>query len=207
MTQPRNETKGSVLRRLKTISETLVSISMVIVAGTLVYRTFVPSQKAAARGAELRIPVEPVALEGSASIGSINAPAVILAFSDFECPYCGKFSTDVLPSLQEKYIDSGRVLFAFRHMPLATHKDAKPAALAATCAAEQGQFGKYHDLLFANDMSVDADKSLGEALGLEATPTFYFGKVRSDGRVQAVAAAKGARTIDIFRSILNDLLQ
>jgi protein-disulfide isomerase len=97
------------------------------------------------------VPVQPVSLEGAQILGSRTAPVAIVEFSDFQCPFCGRFARDSWPTIQRTYVQSGKVLFAFREFPLeAIHNSALGAAKAAECAGLQGQFWKLHDVLFAD---------------------------------------------------------
>jgi protein-disulfide isomerase len=82
--------------------------------------------------------------------GSLDAPLTIIEFSDFQCPYCKRHVDDTQPALDEKYVDSGKVLWVFKHFPLNIHPQAPAAGIAAECAAEQGQFWEMHHLLFAD---------------------------------------------------------
>jgi protein-disulfide isomerase len=86
--------------------------------------------------------------------GNPDAPITIVEFSDFQCPYCKR----ALPTLQEvlaRYQDQVRL--AYRDFPLTQlHPQAQIAAEASRCAAEQGQFWAYHDLLFSNQAKLDA---------------------------------------------------
>jgi len=99
----------------------------------------------------IELPKEPVSLANAAVLGRATSAVGIVAYSDFQCPFCAKFATDTMPELQRKYIDTGKVLFAFRHLPLeAIHPTAKRAAEATECARRQSLFWPAHDLLFAN---------------------------------------------------------
>ncbi len=83
------------------------------------------------------------------SIGDKKASIVLIAYSDYECPYCQIFAQDTLSELKEKYIDKNEVRFVFRDYPIeSSHPKARRAAIAARCAAEQGKYPVYHDLLF-----------------------------------------------------------
>ncbi len=83
--------------------------------------------------------------------GDKNAPITIVEFSDFECPFCKAFFDDAYPEIKEKYIDTGKVKFSYRHFPLnSIHPNAQIAAEASECANEQNAFWEYHDLLFEN---------------------------------------------------------
>jgi protein-disulfide isomerase len=78
--------------------------------------------------------------------GPKDAPITIVEFSDFQCPYC-KNVTSTLKQVLAKY--PGKVRWVFRDYPLASlHPAAPKAHEAARCAAEQGKFWEYHDILF-----------------------------------------------------------
>lgn len=94
-----------------------------------------------------------------AVLGGKDASITFVEFSDFQCPYCGKFYTQTLVPFKDKFIKTGKVRFVFRDFPLEFHDNAKPAALAAECARDQGgdeAYYKYHDLLFQNQTELDA---------------------------------------------------
>ncbi len=85
-------------------------------------------------------------------IGPSDAKLTIVVFSDFECPFCAKFATQVLPTLQQEF--PGQVAMLFRQWPLPNHKWAYPAARASECAAAQGKFQQFHDAVFADQKSL-----------------------------------------------------
>jgi protein-disulfide isomerase len=85
--------------------------------------------------------------------GPDDAPVLIQEFADFQCPYCGKFALQTYPKIKEAYGD--QVRFVFRDFPLTQiHGSAQKAAEAAQCAADQGLFWEYHDLLFENQAAL-----------------------------------------------------
>ena len=79
--------------------------------------------------------------------GPANAPIELIEFADFQCPFCLAASPTVKRVL-DTYGD--RIHFVYRNFPLQNHPDARPAAEAAQCANEQGQFWAYHDRLFGD---------------------------------------------------------
>lgn len=79
-------------------------------------------------------------------IGVKDAKVKIIEFSDFQCPYCKAFQIDINQARKE-YGD--KILFVYKHLPLSIHPQAQNAALAASCANEQGKFQVYADNLFA----------------------------------------------------------
>jgi protein-disulfide isomerase len=82
--------------------------------------------------------------------GSLDAKVVVIEFSDFQCPFCRRHATETQPALDEEFVDTGQVLWIFKHFPLNIHPQAPAAGVAAECAGEQGKFWEMHDLLFAN---------------------------------------------------------
>lgn len=95
-----------------------------------------------------------VSLDNDAVLGDSNAPVTIIEFSDYECPYCGRFWQQTLPELKTNYINTGKVKFVYRDFPLTSlHSDALHAAIAAECVREQGgdvAYFEYHDKLFSS---------------------------------------------------------
>lgn len=86
------------------------------------------------------------------SLGPEIATVVIIAFEDFQCPFCQAGEPIIMEVLQQ-YPDDVR--FVYRDFPLYTiHKQATAAAQAAECADEQGKFWEWHDLAFANQVQL-----------------------------------------------------
>jgi len=88
--------------------------------------------------------------DGQPMRGNPDAPVTIVEFSDFQCPFCARgFQT--VEQILEKYPQDVR--FVFQHFPLTQiHPWAKPAAIAAQCAANQSPeaFWTLHDAFFQN---------------------------------------------------------
>lgn len=86
--------------------------------------------------------------DDDAFLGNPDAPITMIEFSDFQCPYCGRFFAGTLPAIVREYVDTGKVKLVYRDFPLDFHPAAIPAAEAAECAGEQGQFFAMHDRVF-----------------------------------------------------------
>lgn len=85
------------------------------------------------------------------SLGAASAPVVMVAYSEFQCPFCGKFANETLPVLIEQYVDTGVVRIEWRDLPYLGEESFR-AARAARAAAEQDAFWAYHDVLFADQV-------------------------------------------------------
>jgi protein-disulfide isomerase len=142
--------------------------------------------------------------------GTADAPATLVQYGDYECPYCGA-AYPIIKEVQARMGD--RLRFVFRNFPISTsHPHAEQAAEAAEAADSQGKFWEMHDLLYENqrklrdqdlrvyaqDLGLDVelfDKELAEHVhadrvhedfmsgvrsGVNGTPTFYINGVRHD---------------------------
>jgi protein-disulfide isomerase len=97
-------------------------------------------------------------------IGSDSARVEIMEFSDFECPYCGRFAVLQMPDVRTRLIQPGLVRWRFVHFPLQGHTKSPTAHLAAACANEQGLFWQMHDLIYEHQGEWTEDRDLVGAL-------------------------------------------
>jgi protein-disulfide isomerase len=91
-----------------------------------------------------------VAIANKPVLGSASAPVTVVEFTDYQCPYCLRFTKTTFPSLKRDYIDTGKVRWVALNLPLPFHKDARKAAQSAHCAGEQGKFWEMREALFKN---------------------------------------------------------
>lgn len=150
--------------------------------------------------------VEPVELEGvedpealismarGVEHGDPQAPVRILEFSDYQCPGCARFASEIKTLLTVNYIETGKVLFVYYDFPIvAAHKHAFLAARAARCAGEQGEYWAYHDHLFgqqprwsAKANATDEFVDYAEAVGLDRKA--FEGCLKSERYADVVTA-------------------
>ncbi|MCC6416989.1 MAG: thioredoxin domain-containing protein [Gemmataceae bacterium] len=105
-------------------------------------------QLAATNPPRFKILDGPVDVSDAAVEGSRSARVVVAEFSDFQCPFCKRWTDDTLKGIRTRF--GADVALAFLHFPIAQiHPNAANAALVAVCAADQGKFWPMHDLLFA----------------------------------------------------------
>ena len=94
-----------------------------------------------------------VSVDDDPSWGPTDAKVTVVEFSDFQCPYCGRFVSQTYSQIKQEY--GGKVHFVFRDFPLSTiHPWAEKGAEAAGCANEQGKFWEYHDAIFQNQTTL-----------------------------------------------------
>ena len=161
-------------------------------------------------------PAEAVRGAMEPALGAPAAPVTVIAFSDYQCPYCRDLS-HTLGQLLQRYPEQVRVVY--RHFPL--HADSEALAQGALCAADQGQFAAYHQALFARNARaqdvqpiaeslkldlpafnacvsagthrdrIAADRREGERLGITGTPTLFVAgqRLRGAQSLQRLSAA------------------
>lgn len=129
------------------------------------------------------------------AVGKPDAPVVLIEYSDFQCPFCGRFARETKPELLRDYVEKGVLRIEWRHFPV-FGAESEQAARASWAAGRQGRFWQFHDTAYAQPRERNkgdfAEKALlkmaGEA-GIEDLDRF-----RAD---MASPAADAAVTRDI----------
>lgn len=131
-------------------------------------------------------------IAGRPVYGNERAPVTVVVFADFECPAC----KEEAPALRQAVDASrGRARLIYKHFPLPMHPRAKPAAIAAAAAHEQGKFWAMHDQLFAHQEALtDADlRKHAEAAGLDLTKFDAAYAARSGQQLVEADRAEGEK--------------
>jgi protein-disulfide isomerase len=140
-------------------------------------------------------------VDDDAVLGDPDAPVTIIEFSDYQCPFCGRFWSQTLPSIKSQYIDTGKVKLVFRDFPLTSiHPTAQVAAEATECVRDQGgdkAFFEMHDKIFENQaqLSEASLKQWARELGYNIDSCLSSGKftseVQNDLRDATAAGGQG----------------
>jgi len=126
-----------------------------------------------------------VSITGRPMLGKMDAPVTIVEFSDYQCPYCRRYSLTVFPVLKRDFIDTGKVRYVFRDFPLSSiHREAQKAHESAHCAGEHQKYWEMHDVLFQQqrDLMVTSLKKYGASLGIDSE---VFAGCLDSGRYEA----------------------
>jgi protein-disulfide isomerase len=106
------------------------------------------------------------------AMGRDDAPVTVVEFTDYQCPFCRRFETDSFAKLKTEYIDTGKVRFVSRDLPLDFHPNAPAAAMAARCAGDQHKFWEMRDAMMldtATDLGPDSILKYGQKTNLDMT--------------------------------------
>lgn len=153
-------------------------------------------------------------MEGVAMLGSKDAPLTIVEYTDYQCPFCQRFHVTSFNEIKKAYIDTGKVRFYSRDLPLDFHPNAMRAAMAGRCALEQGQpqFWNLRNIMGANPDKLDMDHILGFAKDLKMDSAALRTCVEGEKYKNAISAdlaeamkigAQGTPTFVIGRSTAN----
>ena len=140
-----------------------------------------------------KVPVGPAPVKGDP-----EAKVIIVEFSDFECPFCGR-AIEVVKQVESRYGKDVRL--AFKHNPLPMHPDAPYAARAAIAAGKQGKFWQMHDKLFEaniartpNGLKPDRIDQMARDLGLDLD-RFHHDAESQEAKDQVEADQAQARAL------------
>jgi len=142
---------------------------------TLKTRTAALERELADMRARLGIPKppstdSPISLSGAKIRGSASAKVMLLEFSDYQCPFCGRHFRETMPQIEKNYIETGKIRYAFKDFPIESlHRQAVKAHEAANCAADQDKYWPMHNRLFMNPNPLGSEelKAHAAAVGVE----------------------------------------
>jgi protein-disulfide isomerase len=120
-------------------------------------------------------------LRNTPMLGSKDAPLTIVEFTDYQCPFCQRFHSQTFGELKKTYIDTGKVRFYSRDLPLdSLHPNATRAAQAARCANDQGKFWDIREIMSAHPDQLDMDSLVADAQQLKLDIPKFKSCVESD---------------------------
>lgn len=135
--------RESIKRRERIIIISAIVIVALFITGIVI----LPSLKPIGNINTITANPRPQAVQNS--MGDPKAPVVVEEFSDYQCPYCKKFTEEVEPGIVTQFVATGKVFFTYKPFHL-IGAESDLAAQAAYCAGDQGKYWEYHDMLFAN---------------------------------------------------------
>lgn len=134
-------------------------------------------------------------------LGSVEAPLGLTIYTDFACDGCREFYEEVLPWLKFAQIGEDQVRVATKFYPLLNkNPESLVVSQAALCAAEQGDFYSYHNLLFETQSEWKGNVILQDYLIQLAKKARYresqFRKCLLSGRYEEYVKLELADAID-----------
>lgn len=112
--------------------------------------TFLGSnQKADTNSLPQSINIKDVDIKNEPFIGKNDAPVTMAYWFDYQCPFCKKFETEVLPTLIKDYVDNGKLKIVFKDFQF-LGPDSQDAGLTENAVWDlyPDLFFKWHEALF-----------------------------------------------------------
>lgn len=81
-------------------------------------------------------------------LGSPSAPVTLVEFADPQCPFCGAYARDVLPTIIERYVRPGKLKLELNLLTFVGEDSVKAGRLAAA-TTDQDRFWGFTDAFFA----------------------------------------------------------
>lgn len=133
-----------------------------------------------------RVPDDPLAQ------GDVDAPVVLVMWSDYQCPFCGRFARETEPELVDQYVQSGVLRLEWRDFPYMGDQS-QLTAQAARAAGQQGAYWEFHDAVYGLELApqsgeLTADRLTAMAADLGLDTDRFTTDMTSPATVEAVAA-------------------
>lgn len=147
--------KAQKTGRLKSYLDIVATLAMIGASGAMIWAVMNRPQQSPRPQV---IPAKPLPVDISTEVLA-QGPVALVVYSDFQCPYCGQFARDILPTIEAEYQGAKAVQIQFRHLPLGSiHPRAVHVAQFAFCAGRQNKFREAHDLLFRGPTTFPDDE-------------------------------------------------
>lgn len=169
-----------------------------------------PAARPAAPAADAKFKL--VALPGDKVLGKPDAPVTLVEFTDLQCPFCRQFRTTSFELIKKEFIDTGKLRFISRDLPLpAIHPLAESAAKASRCAGDQGKFWELRHAILVNNRALTPAiyQTLAQDLGMDipafaaciADPKRHAADIAADKEAAAQARFNGTPGFIVGRTL------
>ncbi|MBI4388156.1 MAG: thioredoxin domain-containing protein [Candidatus Omnitrophica bacterium] len=106
------------------------------------------------------------------SIGSADALVKMVTFLDLSCGMCKHWLRDTWPQIKTRYVKLNKVQVIFRNFPLGLSQKSIEKAMAAECAAKQGQYLEFIDWMYA--IKEDQSKTMSQYASILKDPNAFL---------------------------------
>lgn len=149
-------------------------------------------------------------------LGRPNAPITMVEFTDLQCPFCRQFHITAFEQIKKDYIDTGKVRYISRDLPLENLLPlAVAAARASRCAGDQSRFWEMRHAILINNARLSAESFAGFAQDLKldvasfractADASKFRAEIQKDTADAGLIGITGTPTFVIGRTIATGL--
>jgi len=123
--------------------------------------------------------------QSGVTLGSPHAPVTMVEFADLQCPFCAEYSRNVLPTIIDRYVRTGKVQLQLRLLRF-LGPDSDRLARVAAAAAEQNRMWQFVELAYQRQGAENSGY---------ATDDFINGLAADAGLKQTDAGAAAERQV------------
>lgn len=169
-------------------------------------------------------------------VGDIETATVaIVEFSDFQCSYCGRHTSETYPEIYKNYVETGKIIYVFRDYQMFGELSETTAKIGECIAdIDAAKYSDFHENAYMlgsvdevydevvalglsqseveacvadyDSTELEDDMADGAAAGVTGTPAFVVGKLDSDGNVVGGFVA-GAYPYETFETMIESYLE
>lgn len=151
-----------------------ILIAAILIAGALIYSTGAKNTNPENQTADLQEKTEDLKkpqIDDDVILGNSQASVTIFIFSDYQCPFCGKFFKESELLIRKNYVETGKAKMVYKDLAF-LGPESLAASQAAECARDQGKYWEYHDALFEIEIKEFQTKGNNEHTGNLNKDTF-----------------------------------
>lgn len=129
----------------RTIHFISIVVSIILVAAIIFWLIRYYSGKPSSKKAAIQLVDDDLDIV----FGHDSAHVAVFMYSNYGCPYCRKFFTEVLPAIDEEFIQSGKVKIIMRLTLKTQNPDLLNSMKAAVCVNKYGNYEYLHQAVLS----------------------------------------------------------
>lgn len=143
-----------------------IVIASVLIAGAVLFGDRIgtnnvataPQPQLATQPSTQTVDIAKVKIAGQPFIGNPNAPVTMAYWYDYQCPFCKRFETDVMPQLITDYVKTGKVKIVYKDFQF-LGQDSQTAGLAGRAVWEVApdKFYEWHKAMYEKQDNENSD--------------------------------------------------
>ncbi|TRZ64273.1 MAG: DsbA family protein [Spirochaetia bacterium] len=129
-----------------------ILIAAILISGSIIYAVGIknPKTQTADTKKTAELSAKPQ-IDDDVILGDSKAPLTVFIFSDYQCPFCGKFYQEAERQIRENYVKTGKINMVYKDLAF-LGQESTDASEAADCAKDQGKYWDYHDAIFETEI-------------------------------------------------------
>jgi len=81
-------------------------------------------------------------------LGNATSSALLEVYSDYQCPFCGRYYVEAVKQVIKDYVDAGKIKLLYKDIAF-EGEGSQRATEAVRCANDRGKFWEFHDKIMS----------------------------------------------------------